>query len=77
MQGEREEGFVKVQDDRDSTGSELYSLINAILKGCIKENMVSPKLDTIKKIMGDFNGEEIFCMVINFIFLLEIMKSIL
>ena len=52
--------FVKVQDDRDSTGSELYSLINAILKGCIKENMVSPKLDTIKKIMGDFNGEEIF-----------------
>ena len=58
--GKREEGFVKVQDDRDSTGSELYSLINAILKGCIKENMVSPKLDTIKKIMGDFNGEEIF-----------------
>lgn len=58
--GTKQNGIKTVEQEKEDRNSELYSLINHMLQGCINGGIAPEKVDTVKDVMEEFQENSIF-----------------
>lgn len=58
--GTKEKGMKQIEQEKEDRNSELYSLMNQMLQGCINGGIVPEKVHTVKAIMEEFQENSIF-----------------